>query len=157
MKKPAELRQYLLNSVKALAANPEKLQIFIDSGNLQARLQGNLNFEYQYTLNLIITDFAVHTDLVLVPLLAWLKHHQPDLPDNAVTFEADVIDHQRIDLSITLPLTERVLVKQDDNGNYQTEHLPEPTPEYNLPAPALFLQLVANDELLTPGISNGDK
>jgi len=152
MRKPQELRDYLLASVRDLKHNPEKLQIFIDRGNLEARLQASLHFEYKYTLNLIITDLADHADVVLVPLLAWVKHAQPEMKEDAVEFEADIIDHSKIDLSITLPLTERVLVSTTVEGNYTTEHLGEPVPEWNLPDPALFKTLWHNEEKLTPDV-----
>ncbi|MCP8687758.1 phage tail protein [Marinobacterium sedimentorum] len=146
MKKPLQLRDFLLASVKELQANPEKLQIFIDSGNLHQRLQTDkLHFEYEYNLNLIVTDFSVHTDLVLVPLLAWLKAAQPEIAPDAIKFEADVIDHSRIDLSLTIPLSERVIVTQGEDGNYQTDHPAEPVPDYNLPDPAALQDLIVNE------------
>ncbi len=149
MRKPQELRDYLLASVPELARSPEKLQIFIDRGNLQARLQASLHFEYQYTLNLIVTDLAGHSDNLLVPLLAWVKHNQPEMEADAIQFEADIIAHDKIDLSLTLPLTERVLVATNEDGNYTTEHLPEPVPEWNLPDPVLFKTLWHDNEQLT--------
>lgn len=148
MKKPGELRQYLIACIPVLQKGPEQLQIYIDTGNLQARLETGLNFEYQYTLNIILTDLALAPDAVMVPLLAWLKHNQPDLPPDAVRFEADVIDHKKVDLSITVQLTERVLVTTDGDGNHQTVHAPEPVPEYNLPEPEAFENLFANGEPL---------
>ena len=153
MQKPKSLREWLLASVREIKANPEKLQLFIDRGNLAARLTNydhNLCFEYRYDLNLIVTDFAVAADNLMVPLLAWVKHNQTDIEEDAIAFEADILDHQRIDLSITLPLTERVIVTQGEDGNYTTDHPGEPVPEWNLPEPELFLQLYGNGELLTP-------
>lgn len=144
MRKPAELREWLLASVLDLKKNPEKLQIFIDSGNLQARLENNLNFEYQYTLNLIVTDFAVDTDYLMVPLLAWVKVEQPEIEPDAIRFQADIIDHRTVDLSVTIPLTERVLVNKSENGNYTTIHATEPVPEWNLPDPEALQELIPN-------------
>lgn len=151
MKKPLDLRQYLLTYVPALTKNPDQLQVFIDRGSLQTRLRTSLHYEYQYTLNLILTDLAIHPDAVLVPLLAWLRINQPDLADDAIQFEADVVRHDLIDLSITIPLTERVLISIDIDGNYQTTHADEPQPEENLPPPDAFLTLHQGDEQLTPG------
>lgn len=151
MKKPNQLRQYLLDSIPAIKNNPEQLQVFIDTGNLQARLQTNLHFEYQYTLNLIMTDLAIHPDAVLVPLLAWVKHAQPDIKPDAIRFEAEIINAESVDLSITLPLTERVLVGLNADDNYTTDHADEPVPEWNLPDPATFHALFAKNELMTPG------
>lgn len=151
MKKPHQLREYLLNCVPALKDNPEQLQIFIDQGSLKARLQGSLSFEYRYTLQVIITDMAIHPDNVLVPLLAWLKANQTDLAEDYIKFEADVIDKDKIDFALTVPLSESVIVNTNEDGNYTTEHLDEPVPEYNLPAPATFTSLYANGENLTDG------
>lgn len=151
MKKPNQLRQYLLDSIPAIQNNPDQLQVFIDSGNLYARLQTNLNFEYQYTLTLIMTDLSIRPDAVLVPLLAWVKYYQPDIKPDAIRFEAEVINNESVDLSITLPLTERVLVTLNEDDNYLTDHADEPVPEWNLPDPATFYILFANTEQLTPG------
>lgn len=150
MKKSSELREYLLVCVPELASHPQKLQVFIDAGTLQSRLQNNLHFEYQYTLNVIITEMTTHADNVLVPLLAWLRKNQTDLAADAVRFEADILDHTTVDFSLTVPLTERVLVQTNEEGNYTTEHLAEPVPEYNLPEPARFKELFAHGQLMTP-------
>jgi len=151
VRKPVKLRDWLLASVRDIKRNPEKLQIFIDRGNLQARLQDSLHFEYQYTLNLIVTDFAVSADHLMVPLLAWVNINQPEMEPDAIQFEADIIAHDKIDLSLTMPLTERVLVTQGEDGNYTTNHPAEPVPEWNLPDPEVLLQLYGNGELLTNG------
>ncbi len=151
MRKPVELRDWLLASVRDLKNNPAKLQVFIDRGSLQARLQDSLHFEYQYTLNLIVTDFATSADHLMVPLLAWVKVHQPEMKDDQIQFEADIIDHSKIDLSITMPLTERVLVTRGEDGNYTTDHPAEPVPEWNLPEPEALQGMYGNGELLTSG------
>lgn len=150
MKKPQHLRSYLIESIPALTNNPDQLQIFIDTGNLAARLETNLHFEYQYTLNLICTDMGFHPNALIVPLLAWLRTHQPELAADAIKFEADILDTDKIDLSITLPLTERVLVETTTDNNYTATHLDEPQPEWVLPTPAVFRQLFADNALMTP-------
>ena len=65
-----------------------------------------------------------------MPLLSWLRTNQPELlgnPDRRedIRFEADVLAGNKIDLSIKLPLTERVGVHQDGDG-LRVEHYPEP-------------------------------
>ncbi len=150
MKKPLELRQYLEQSVRGLKQNPERLQIFIDRGKLNTNLQPNLHFSYAYNLNIIVTDLSQHPDAVFVPLLAWLRYNQIDLEKDNIEYDADIIDHETIDLSINVPMDERVLVHNQEDGNYTTEHLAEPHPEYLLPDPELFLTLFANEEQMTP-------
>lgn len=66
-----------------------------------------------------------------MPVLAWLRTHQPDVftnPDkreDAFKFEAEILNHTTVDISIKLKLTERVTVKVEGTG-YQVEHHPEP-------------------------------
>ncbi len=67
-----------------------------------------------------------------IPLFAWILVNQRELMENvdrsktAVAFEADVLDNSKVDLSIKLPLTERVIVKRQDDGNLVVSHPPEP-------------------------------
>ena len=91
-----------------------------------------MSFEYGYQLQIILTDFAGHSDTVMLPLLAWVRVHQSELLANldksaeGITFEADVIDHSKVDMSISLPLTERIVVIVCDDGGYDVSRPPEP-------------------------------
>ena len=70
-----------------------------------------------------------------MPLFAWLLVHQNELMANldrakdSVKFEADILDNKKVDLSFTLPLTERVIVKKQGDGQLLITHPPEPQPE----------------------------
>ncbi|TWQ96510.1 phage tail protein, partial [Xanthomonas vasicola] len=90
-----------------------------------------LSFEYQYTLNLILTDYAGHPNSVMLPLLEWVQANQSELLSNTarrgdITFEADILANDAVDLSIKLPLTERVVVTAKAGGGYDMTHAPEP-------------------------------
>lgn len=132
MKKPADLRAHLEACVPCLKKHPENLHVFVEKGNIVSRIGGGLSFEYRYTLNLIITDFADHADTLNIPLLAWVAVNQPEIlqnPDkqeNAIRFEAEIIDHDKADLSIMIDLTERVIVVKNENGSYTATHPDEP-------------------------------
>ncbi|AZN35534.1 phage tail protein [Iodobacter ciconiae] len=131
MMKPADLREHLSKTVRHLAINPDKLALFIDEGKLIATAGKSLSFEYQYTLNLIIQDYADHPDTIMVPVLAWVSTNQPELfsnvdkRQNGITFEADILNHDTIDLSIKINLTERVVVREVD-GKPEIKHYGEP-------------------------------
>ncbi|KEZ98900.1 tail protein, partial [Xanthomonas vasicola pv. vasculorum NCPPB 895] len=43
-----------------------------------------------------------------------------------IAFEADILANDAVDLSIKLPLTERVVVTTKDGGGYDMAHAPEP-------------------------------
>tara|TARA_R110002167_G_scaffold98718_9_gene259415 strand:+ start:5476 stop:5943 length:468 start_codon:yes stop_codon:yes gene_type:complete len=150
MKKPNSLKAYLLQCIQPLRSNPELLQVFIDKGGLNCKPNTSLSFEYHYSIQLLLTDFGGHPNSVFVPLLAWLKINQPDIDREAIDFDAEILRNDLVDLSISVPLTERVKVTTDDQGNHSTEHLDEPQPEENLPPPDAFLTLNQGDEQLTP-------
>ena len=132
MNKPSALRAHLLAAVPELHKNPDRLLVFIDNGTIRSTAAPGLSFEYSYTLNVILTDYAGHPDAVAIPLLAWLLVNQPELLTNlekgktAIAFEADVLDNSKVDLSLKLPLTERVIVKKQDDGSLQVNHPNEP-------------------------------
>lgn len=137
MMKPDHLRAHLAAALPQLRRDPDKLLVFIDRGHLVSTLVPALSFEYRYTLNLILTDFTGSPDGVMVPLLAWLSVYQPELLANParreqIEFEVDVLDGSKVDLSITLPLTERVGVHPREGGGYDIQHYPEPPVEDGL-------------------------
>jgi len=152
MNKPTSLRAALVAAPPPLAADPDKLLVFIDAGSLHASYAPGLSYEYAYTLNLVITDYAGDPDAVMVPLLMWVRVNQAELMDNAdqrqsgISFEADILDHDSCDLSIKLALTERVIVKDTGGGVLSITHADEPQPEAQLTAG--HWQLYLRDQLL---------
>lgn len=135
--KPESLREHLTSAVPQLRRDPDRLLVFIDRGTLVSTLAAGLSFEYRYTLNLILTDFAGSPDAIMVPVLVWLRTQQPELlanPDlrDQIAFEVDVLDGGKVDLSLTLPLTERVGVHPRAGGGFTIEHYPEPPADTGL-------------------------
>lgn len=132
MNKPDSLRTHLLTTIAELKHNPDRLLIFIDNGKVRCTAAASLSFEYSFDLQIILTDFAGHPDSVMLPLLGWLSVHQPELLENlnksadGIQFEADVLDNSKVDMSLTVPLTERVVVGKDDQGNTTIRHPGEP-------------------------------
>lgn len=132
MDKPNQIREVLTNALPFLNRNPDRLQVYIDQGNLAATtVKGNLSFEYQYKCIVLVTDYADHSDTIMVPLLAWVYRNQHELManqdkrKNGITFRAELLNNNTADIEITLDLTERVKVTHTPDG-MQVEHLPEP-------------------------------
>jgi len=132
MNKPESLRAHLLATVSELRHNPDRLLIFIDNGKIRCTAAASLSFEYSFDLQVILTDFAGHPDSVMLPVLGWLKVNQADLLENlnksvkGIQFEADILDNSKVDLSLTLSLTERVIVGKDADGKTTIRHPGEP-------------------------------
>ena len=152
MYKPNSLRQHLAAAIPELQRDPDRLLVFADEGNVVANATASLSFEYRFKLNLIVTDYAGDADAIMVALIAWLKVHQLNLMANeetrkhGIAFEVDFNNHETVDISIKLDLTERVTVKRGEAGRLDIQHLPEiqNTPAYN----DEFWTLYAGDTLL---------
>ena len=131
MYKPNSLRQHLAAAIPDLQRDPDRLLVFADEGNVVASATASLSFEYRFKLNLIVTDYAGDADAIMVALIAWLKVHQLDLMANeetrkhGIAFEVDFNNHETVDISIKLGLTERVAVKTGEAGRLDIKHLAE--------------------------------
>lgn len=132
MNKPESLRAHLLTTVPELQHNPDRVLIFIDNGKVRCTAAATLSFEYSYDLQIIMTAFAGHPDSVMLPVLGWISINQPELLENyekmqnGIQFEADILDKDKVDLGLTLRLTERVVVGTDAQGNTTVKHAGEP-------------------------------
>lgn len=131
MNKPQSLRHALNKSVPYVRENPDRLHLFVDNGSLVATYAASISWEYRYTLNVVVTDFTGDQNLLMAPILYWLRDNQPDALQNPdereklFTFEVDILGNGTCDLSLNLKLTERVLAREVD-GQMQVEAVPEP-------------------------------
>ena len=154
MKKPESLRRHLEACIPHLKRNPENLRLYIGDGVIACRQGAGLSFEWRYDLELLFTDVVDSPDTLVVPLLAWLSVNQYDLfsdPDKcnkAIAFVSEVIDHEKIDISFKLALSERVLVKNVPEG-WRCEHLDEPAlPDFG---GEMDWQIFLKNELIAEG------
>ena len=146
MKKPDSLRAHILSAVKELQRDPDRMFIHTSNGNIRCTGAKGLSFEYVYDLNFILTDYAGELDAVMIPLLDWVRINQSELLMNlekskdAFKFETVILNNGTVDLSLTLPLTERVIVKRQDNGTLDITFPQEP--QYEEPLDPQPMQLI---------------
>lgn len=134
MLKPRSLREHLVRAVPDLKRDPDKLVVLARSGRLVTTGSGSLSFEYAYTLQVVVLDYARHADTITVPILTWVAVNQPELfdsperRDKAIRFDVEFQNATTVDLSVEIDLTERVLVRPRANqpGAYDITHVPEP-------------------------------
>lgn len=137
MYKPASLRRHLNAAVPELARDPDKLSLLVKSGRVACAGSASLSFEYRYTLQLVVLDYAGAADAIVLPTLVWMRTHQPEYFDNPqqrdadFRFQAEYNNAATIDLLIELQLTERVRVQPLGTdatapGRFQIDHLGEP-------------------------------
>ncbi len=135
MLKARLIRELLTKTIPHLRQNPDALRVFINKGRIVATAGLSASFEYHYTLELLIVDYAADPDMLMVPLVSWMTVHQqeafgnPELREQAFQFEAEIIDHQSYDISIKLLLTERVVVRQGEHG-LEAQHCNDQPPEW---------------------------
>ncbi|MBX9816260.1 MAG: hypothetical protein A4S12_07045 [Proteobacteria bacterium SG_bin5] len=123
MIKLASLRAALQAALPALRVDPDRLAVFVDKGRTVARLTPALGYELRYECSLWLPEFVGGIDTVMVPLLLWLREHQPDLfqrfdrDDEAIVFAADILDPDRTNLLIRFELTEAVQLAARGDGS----------------------------------------
>lgn len=152
MKKLQSLRAHLLAAVPELKQNPERLLTFVQDGSLRFHRGQHLSHEYHIDAQLVVTDYSGSLDTLMIPLLQWLSHYEPNLdPEQALRLEAEVLSHHAWDIALTVRLTERVVALVDcETGSIKAEHR---MPEYPIEAcPAkhwrLYVQGPHDDEYL---------
>lgn len=147
MRKPDSLRAWLLRSVPDLAADPDRLHLFVEEGRLVCARGDSLSYEYRYQLTVVIENFAGGAEAISVPLLVWLAQNQHEMidPEASIPFALDILDNASADHEIKLDLTERVVVAALPDGGWRIEYPPEPEFPVNFEsAPARLWQLWAS-------------
>lgn len=148
MLKPNSLRAHLTAATPELRRNPDKVSIFVREGRLLAAGAESLSFEYRYTLNVVVLDYAGASNAIMVPLLAWLRANQieildnPSLRDKSVRFDVEYLNKETVDISIEIDLTEAVIVAEGEDPasaetakRYTVSHAAEPARSGALPEP----------------------
>ena len=134
MHKPASLREALTAALPEIARDPERLVMVVGSGTIINTGTKALSWEYRYTLQVIVLDWASHADAIIAPMLMWAKRNQPELFDNpekrerALRFNAEFLSTTTVDLALEIDLTEAVLARPREGqpGALNLIHKPEP-------------------------------
>lgn len=159
MKKPDSLRAYLTGAYEVLQRDSDRLQMFIDKGSMVATGTRTLSYEFRYTLTIALLDWTEELAGLSALLVAWLSQNQRealqsfDLQNDALRFEADLLDGDKVDLQVEIPLTERVKVTLHPDGRLETAYLDEPpipeeeNPLFLGPAPLPLTALRLNGDL----------
>ncbi len=135
MKKAELLREALIAANTWCKANPELITVWVEKGSIETQATGEPSFMYHYTIQVLAVDFPGQVDDLMLPIMAWVWHYQPDLllnPDNnrKVEFDADIISDDMADVLFKVPVWERVMV-EIVNGKPVATHLAEDRPRIN--------------------------
>lgn len=127
MIKLKSLRQALIEANPSLQRDPDQLLTFAENGSIRYHVGENLSHGYTFTAKIVLLEFGGEVDSIILPLLRWLSVHEPGIvPDEAVSFEVEILKHDAIDLELTVQLTERVVVTQDEDGRHVATHYGDP-------------------------------
>lgn len=157
MRKPDSLRALLLATVPGLQTNPETLAIYVDGGRIVGGGGATLSFEYRYTLTAVLESFGGDLDMVAVPVLAWIAEQQPELLDRPdaepFSFRSELLDGETSDVSLSIALTEAVIVTPREGGGYGVAAVaPPPRHEFDrfdgVPCGAKLWRLFFGDDLV---------
>lgn len=130
MQKPNDLRAAIGAALPELARTPERLAIHVEKGRIVGAPDGPLGFRWEYTLTLIVTDFAGHPSVLFLAINLWLRTNQPELLSAqgapGYGFEVELVDLQTVDILVSLRLTESAVVSVADDGGVTIAHPSEP-------------------------------
>ena len=132
MKKLEDLRNHILTNVPDLNRNPDKLLSFIEDGNIEFWQGPNLSHNYSLPIRIIVTDYSGDLDHLILPIISWLSYREPGAdPQRTISFEAELLNNNSYDISITVNVTERVIVTALETGLHAEHVLPKPEMEMN--------------------------
>lgn len=132
MTKLNQLREFLLKSVAELKKHPEKLQVWTDDGRLSFKsLNPAPSYRNDYTVNVLITDYSGSVEALTMPIMHFYKVHYAEKENAELTFEAEIIDRERVDVLFKLPLFDKVIATVGDDGTVTVK--PDCTPESQVP------------------------
>ena len=130
MRKPQLLRDRLAAAFPEFNGRArDKLAVYVENGRVRARpapstTTGIGSFEWAYRLEAVLLDFKGDANTVLALVLDWLRTYQPELllshEGSPVELQADIVDDERIDLQISLELSEAVR-RTEDGFEYLSE------------------------------------
>lgn len=135
MRKLDLLRSWMIAALPFLKRDPGLLQLFADEGRIACTGQGgSLSFEWRYAITMQLWDFAGDRTHVIVPLLAWIARHQPELLQSygtnasAIATRAEVLDDAKIDLELKFEVSEAVeVIRRDDGSGCDVRPILEPS------------------------------
>lgn len=133
MKKLNQIRKVLEKSNPFFLKNPDRLQLWIEDGKVIRTGTDNLSFYFEYSLNIVVTDYPDDIATLTVPILSYLQINQPELFQNkqlresAVKFTPDFNNNNTADIHFEIsPMTERVLVTDKKDDSVIIDYKPEP-------------------------------
>lgn len=150
MKKLADLRHYLEKIIPALKRNPDQLLVFIEDGRIIFYPGTNYSHNYKTSARLIVTDWKGKADDLIIAVLEWMSVREPGFnPETAVKFDLEILDKETVDIAFTLEITERVIVKLENDTRVITHVLPEPPLQMNADARwQFFTQYPGGEEVI---------
>jgi len=150
VKKPDALRKWLTVWMPALSADPDQLQLYVENGRIASRRSRNLSFEYRYELKILLTDYVGSPNDLVIPLLAWIEQNEVSLlggasSDEPFSYIAEILDGDRVDIEITIQLTEPVkATPREDGSGFDLQYAPPPGDDFAGPQSAQWSEVVAN-------------
>jgi len=138
MQKADSLRAWLAQYFPELARDASRLRIWIETGKVRAINTDARNFQWEYTLTVLATEWTGDPSALAVVINEWCRANAPELLqyESGYSFEADILDAGTFDVQFALPLSEGVQVTDREGGGWNLEHTAEPVPLFPDDEPA---------------------
>ena len=111
------LRAHLLEAPETIRPEPDHLFIRAETGRVESKAHGtNEMFRIGYRAEITLLDFSGRFDQWAYWILQWLDEHQPAHGEEALNWEAEILNPDSTDLAVTIDLEETVRVKRTEDG-----------------------------------------
>ena len=108
----------------------DKLTMFVSKGRILTNAKASGAYEQHYTTEIVLTDYAGEPDTLFGTVVDFMREQMPEVMGNpelareAISFEAEALNHRAYDLLITVQLSEQVTRYMDASGNEVYTHHP---------------------------------
>lgn len=120
------LKKYLLDNVKHLRANPDKLLVFVEKGSL-VWVGSGLSHEQHYTSIVELDEWPnLDPNIVMLPILDWYQANQDPvvkIDETLITFETYILSNNTTTVIIAIKLKEAVVATKTPDG-YESNYCP---------------------------------
>lgn len=127
MQKVRLLRETLLAS--GLGLQPEDIIARVKQGAIRHHYrhpeQGrNRKIRLEYSAELFVCDYHLPPEALFELVCAWLSQHEPGHGAESLRFEAEILDHEKVDVLITISGLTDVYHSIEQTDGVQVMHCP---------------------------------
>lgn len=100
-----------------LGISADAISVWTETGNVHSLpVTNNGQYALSYQANIYLPAYAAYPLPLFLLLCDWLAKNETSHPEDALSWESDILDKHRVDLVISVKLTENIRLEQTPDG-----------------------------------------